>query len=111
GEQLVTPLCTPRTVADRDPGEEATQVKVSVVQTCKSVSYDTTSLQTVATAILMNSSQLNHYKQVGTTELTVTKAITDGRSAHLTISVSGSWVYSFSKQELTRFKHMIAGKS
>jgi hypothetical protein len=110
GENIVTPLCTPRTLADRDPGEEATQVKVSVVETCKSVSYDTTSLQTVATTLLVSSQKLDHFKQVGTTELTITKAATDGRSARLTVSITGSWVYSFSSTELTHFKKIIAGQ-
>jgi hypothetical protein len=110
-ESLIPPLCTPKTIASKNPGEEATQVHVTVVQTCKSVAYKSASLQSVATSLLIASQKLDHFEQVGTIELTVTNAGTDGRSAHISASITGTWVYTFSSPEVTRLKHIIAGKS
>jgi hypothetical protein len=111
GEQLVTPLCSPRTQGSAEPGAEGVNVTVSVTQTCSSVAYQTSSLNLVATSTLAHSLNLANYEQVGTVQVTVNGSTYQNHTATLKGSVSGVWVYRFTKQELTRLTHHIAGES
>ncbi len=52
GEALVTPPCTPTITTDHQIGNEATQVKVTVSETCSGVAYNTQELETKATQLL-----------------------------------------------------------
>jgi hypothetical protein len=68
GEQLVTPLCSPRTQESAEPGTAAADVTVSVTQTCDTVAYMQDSLQEVATSTLAQSVNLADYQQSGTVQ-------------------------------------------
>jgi hypothetical protein len=111
GEQLVTPLCTPHTTSSQDPGAEAVAVTVSVTQTCTSVAYQTASLNLVATRILSQRTTLAKYEQVGTTQVTVNGSTYANQTVTLKVSVSGIWVYRFTKAKLEQLTHQIAGES
>ncbi len=111
GESIVTPLCTPRTTSSLEPGSEAASVTVSVTQTCNAVAYQTSSLNQTATSILAHAEHLSNYQQVGTVQVTVNGSTYTKQSAQLKVSLTGTWVYSFSPRELTHLKNEIAGMS
>lgn len=111
GEQIVTPLCNPRTTSNKNEGAQAASVIVSVTQTCSSVAYLTDSLNLVATRTLAQSSNLTEYQQVGTTQVTVNGSTYEQRTATLHVSLSGVWVYRFTQGELTQLTRHIAGES
>jgi hypothetical protein len=110
GEQLVTPLCTPRTTSSQDPGAEGASVTVSVTQTCTSVAYALTSLQQVATSTLAQMTN-PHYQQEGAVQVTVNGSTYADQTALLNVSLSGAWVYHFTQAQLVQFAHHIAGES
>jgi len=111
GEQFVTPLCTPHTATSQEPGAEAPSVTVSVTQTCQALAYALDSLQRVSTALLSHAQNLTSYQQVGTVQVTVHTETYDQQTARLHVTLTGTWVYSFSQRALTRLKHLLAGVS
>lgn len=111
GEQLVTPLCSPRTQESVQPGTVSASVTVSVTQTCTSVAYTQDSLQQVATSTLAHVIILATYEQVGTTQVTVNGSTYANHTATLKVSLSGVWVYRFTKTQLAQLTHHIAGES
>jgi hypothetical protein len=110
GEQLVTPLCSSRTVSSEEAGTAAVSVTVSVTETCSSVAYLTDSLNQVATNTLAGSGNLASFAQAGTTQVTVNGSAYARGTAFLKVSLSGIWVYHFTREQLTRLKTLIAGK-
>ena len=110
GEQLVTPLCSPRTMSSEEAGMAAASVTVSVTETCSSVAYLTDSLNQVATNTLAGSGNLANFEQAGTTQVTVNGSAYARFTAFLKVSLSGIWIYRFTQRELTRLKTLIAGK-
>jgi hypothetical protein len=111
GEQLVTPLCTPRTTSSQDAGTESASVTISVTQSCKALAYSLDSLEQIATSTLARMATLAHFAEVGTTQVTVNGSTYQQHTATLKVSLSGVWVYHFSTEQLTHFKTLIAGKS
>jgi len=111
GEQIVTPLCNPRTTSSQDAGAASASVTVTVTQHCYSVAYLTNSLNQVATQTLAQSSPLPNYEQVGTTQVTVNSATYEKQTAAVHVSLSGIWVYRFTQAQLTQLIRHLAGKS
>jgi hypothetical protein len=111
GEALVTPLCSPRTVSSGEAGAAVDSVTVSVTETCQSVAYLTDSLGQVATNALAGSGNLAGFAQAGATQVTVNGSACAGHAAFLKVSLSGTWLYRFTRSDLTRLKALIAGKS
>lgn len=92
------------------PGSEGTSVTVSVTQTCTSVAYTLSSLQEVATSTLAHMATPN-YQEAGTVEVIVNGSIYAHQTALLHVSLSGVWIYHFTKAQLTQLTRQIAGKS
>lgn len=111
GEHLVMPVCSPSIQQSVRPGAIGTQVTVSVTQNCTSVAYTLASLQQVATSTLARSLPLAQYEQVDTTQVTVNGSTYANHSAMLNVSLSGVWVYRFTKEQLAVLTHQIVGKS
>jgi hypothetical protein len=111
GEQLVTPLCTPRTTSSQDAGAVAASITVSVTQNCSSVAYRTDSLNLVATSTLARQSDLVNFQQVGSTQVTVNGSTYEKHTATLHVSLSGVWVYRFTQAQLAQLTQSIAGES
>ncbi len=111
GEQLVTPLCSPRTHSSTEAGSEGARVTVSVTQTCRSVAYLTDSLNQVATSTLTRSANLTRYEQAGTTQVTVNGSTYTNQTARLTVSLSGTWIYRFTQAHITQLTRHLAGES
>ncbi len=111
GEQLVTPLCTPRTISSQDAGAAAASVTVSVTEQCASVAYLADSLNQVATSTLARQSDLDNFQQVGSTQVTVNGSTYGEHTATLHVTLSGIWVYRFTQAQLTQLTRSIAGES
>jgi hypothetical protein len=111
GEQVVTPLCSPRTQESAEPGAAAADVTVSVTQTCSSIAYLTDSLNQVATSILAHMATLSNFEEVGTTQVTVNGSTYTNHTATLKVSVSGVWVYRFTQAQEAALTRHIAGES
>jgi len=114
-ETLITPLpCQQSVTADHHPGEEATQVQITVSETCTGAVYQTQAYQDVitqietqqATAQLGNGYILAHAVQSSTVQAT----INDHQQIALTVKIAGTWVYQFSQDEQQRITTLIAGR-
>ena len=112
-EALVTLSCPITTTASNQPGQEATQVKVTVSETCSSIAYDTQTLETKVTALLTAQAIKKlgaGYSILENPQITVTQATTAKRVMLSFTSVS-RWVYALNSQEQNHIKKIIAGKT
>jgi hypothetical protein len=109
-ETLISPpMCESHTSTDHQTGDKATQVQVSVSETCMGLTYDTKAMQ----AKVSRAQTMNHYHLLGNPR-TVIQNITAGKEpGTYTLSVQGTaiWVYQFSQRELETLAGRIAGKS
>ena len=109
--------CTPLVSSDHSIGTEATQVQVTVSETCTAAAYNSKSLEEKATALLTNreiKSLGPGYSLFGTVKVTVLTASVSSTShplVFLSFQAHGTWVYglSFKAQEL--IKKEIEGKT
>jgi hypothetical protein len=114
GEALVTPPCTPKITADHQIGQEATQVNVTVSETCSGVAYNTQELQTKATQLLTTQAIKKlgtGYSVLGDVQVTTNAATVTASHPTIAFSCNGVWVYALSNQEQASIKKMIAGKT
>jgi Baseplate J-like protein len=115
-EQLYILPCTPTVLSDHLPGEEATQVHVTVSETCSAVSYDKDTLQAQATAFLSTQAATRlgtGYSLVGDVQVTVKQATVTPQNTPVVFSFNalGTWVYAVNSAEQQRIKSLIAGKT
>jgi len=113
-EALVTPTCTTTTTADHQPGEEATQVKVTVSETCSAVAYDQDALQAKVTDLLNRQAEKKlgaGYSLLGYPTITITQASSQNSKAVLSFSSQSTWVYALSSTEQQHIKNSIVGKT
>jgi hypothetical protein len=116
-EQLQLLPCTPTVTSDHPIGAEATQVKVSVSETCSAVAYNTQLLESKATDFL--SHQAIHivgagYSLLGDAKVTVTQATiptTHIKPVILSFHAQGMWIYGLTHSAQQQIKRMIAGKT
>ncbi len=113
GEALTSHHCSQTTTADHQAGEEASQVKVTVSETCSSIAYDTQALETKVTALLTAQA----IKKLGTgysilesPQITVTQA-TAAKQVMLSFTSVSRWIYALNSQEQNHMKKIIAGKT
>jgi hypothetical protein len=103
-------------MSDHLPGEEATQVHVTVSETCSAVSYDKDTLQAQATAFLSTQAATRlgtGYSLVGDVQVTVKQATVTQHNTPVVLSFNalGTWVYAVKSAEQQRIKSLIAGKT
>lgn len=116
-EQLQLLPCSPTIASDHPIGAEATQVKVTVSQTCSAVAYNSQELQTKATTFLATQAQQKSgagYSLLGEVQVHVTQASISHTShplVFLSFKASGTWIYGLSATAQERMKNLIAGKS
>lgn len=115
-EALITPLmCTQKVTPDHEVGAEATQVTVTIEETCTGTTYSTQALTTLTTQQATQDAK----QRLGTGYITTTgiqsRIVKATPSTHhmLTLQVESSslWAYPFSQQQQERLKAMIAGMS
>ncbi len=112
-ETLVTPLsCTSNVTPDHQPGEEATQVHVTINETCTGTTYNTQAGTTLLTTLATKDAT----KRLGTGYITtgihttqVTPSNQNGRE--LQIKSVSVWAYPFTQEQQRSIKAMIAGMS
>ena len=115
-ETLVTPLpCQESVTSDRRPGEEATQVQVTVSETCSGVAYDTQAYQDAITQVMNQQAakQLGEgYTLIGLVQSTITQVATDQQQQiTLHVTLAGTYDYQLSQEQQQMIKAEIAGKS
>ncbi|MGZ3627655.1 MAG: baseplate J/gp47 family protein [Ktedonobacteraceae bacterium] len=116
-EQLSILACSPTVASDRQPGDEATQVRVTVSESCSAVAYNSQDLETQATAVL----SARAVQKVGTgcslfgaVHVSVQRASVRPSTpplASLSFTARGTWVYGISSAAQERIRNLIAGKT
>lgn len=111
GEAFITPTCTPSMSSDHQPGQEATQVHVTVSETCNAVAYDKNALLAKTTALLSSQAMTElgrEYSLRGTVHITSIQAT--GNNA-LAFTCQGTWVYALADAVQAHIKSLITGKT
>jgi VCBS repeat-containing protein len=121
GETLVTPVpCTPKVSANHAVGEEATQLRVRLDETCTGQTYDTQTVQTLLTQALTHEAAKqggSGYTLTGAVQVTsVTLSPVKDHHQHegtlvLQVRGTGTWAYQFSDAQLRQMAQLIAGKN
>src|SRR5579864_3072562 len=110
-EQSESLSCHPTISADHHPGDEASQVQVTVSETCTIVAYNSQEL--TARAMQQLSAQAGKqfgtaFTLYGTIQVSVTKIAAEKPNTIILTFVSmGTWVYGVNQQ---RIISLIAGK-
>jgi Baseplate J-like protein len=116
-EQLQLLPCTPTVSSNHQPGDEATQVKVTVSETCSAVAYNNQALAAKAATFLATKARHKAgagYSLFGTVHINVTQASVTNTTkplVFLSFKASGTWIYALSQQSQQQIKHRIAGKT
>lgn len=107
--------CHPTVVSNHQIGQEATQVTVTVSETCSAVAYSSQEVATQATSLLSTQPQQHvgtGYSLLGPVHISVQQAtVTRSAAVMLSFSASGTWVYGLSKPAQARITHLLAGKT
>jgi hypothetical protein len=114
GEVMIAPICTPTVRSDRQPGDRATKVTVSVSETCKAAAYKTNELQTDATTLLTSQALKTlgaSYSLTSHVQVTIKQATITGAHINLVFSSQGIYSYRLSTKAQERIKKLIAGKT
>lgn len=114
-ETLIMPLpCQQSVTTDHHPGDETTQVHMSVSETCTGAVYQTQAYQDAVTQIETQqaTAQLgNGYMLTDTVQSSIVQAtIKDQQQIVLTVKIAGTWMYQFPQDEQQRITALIAGK-
>lgn len=115
-ETLVTPLpCQESVTSDHHPGDEASQVHVTVSETCTGIVYNTLAYQDDITQVLNRQAgtQLSEgYTLIGQVQSSITQVSTN-KQQHTTLHVTlaGTYAYQLSQEQQQAIKASIAGKS
>lgn len=114
-EQVDILPCRPTVTSDHQIGQEATQVTVTVSETCRAVAYNSQELAEKATAFLSTQAQQylgTAYSLFGTAHVSVQAAtVTRSSAVILSFSASGTWAYGLSKPAQEQITHLLAGKT
>ncbi len=117
GEALVNPDCTPTVTSDHQIGDEATQVQVTVSQTCSALAYNKDALHKEAETLLTKTARNSlgaHFVLFGGVQVTILHATTTNITQGLTtlaLRIQGTWIYQITQSEQEQIKHVVAGKS
>jgi hypothetical protein len=112
GEAMQPFPCTPTLSADRHIGQEATEVKVTVSETCSAAAYNTDALVSKATDLLTHQAtqQLGTgYSLISTVQVTITQVTVTHALPTFIVSCQGTWVYAISHKEQQHILHLIQG--
>jgi hypothetical protein len=112
-ESFATPSCSTSTTSDHQVGQEASQAKVTVSETCSAVAYNAQKLMDTVTQLLTTQAATklgNGYGLLEPPQITVTQA-TPGKQVTLAFTSVSTWVYGISSDQQRRIKASIAGKN
>ncbi len=115
GEALQQLPCTPAVTADHHPGDETTQVKVTVSETCSAIAYNTQQLAIRVTQLLTHQALRRlgtGYSLIPTVQVTVTQGtLRQQKTATITFIAQGTWVYAIDNIKQQHIKTLITGKT
>lgn len=114
GEALTSQHCTKTTTTDHQAGDEATQVKVTVSETCSGVAYNQATLQAKMTQLLSSQATKKFgtgYSMLDTPQVNVTQARIHENKVVLSFNAQSAWIYALSNTEQQSIKKLIAGKN
>jgi hypothetical protein len=111
-ETLVTPLpCQQSVKPDHQPGEEATQVQITVSEMCTGTTYSTQAYQNRIMQIA-NQQAGDGYTPIGQVQSTIIQATTQGHNRmQLHVMIAQTYAYQVSQEQQQHLKTLIAGKS
>jgi hypothetical protein len=113
-EQLFILPCSPTVTPNRNVGDEAIQVKVTVSETCTAAAYNSNDLTMRATQLLTTQAYKklgSDYSLFGTANVYTVQATTTPNLVFLSFKATGIWVYGLSAKAQESIKSLIAGKS
>jgi hypothetical protein len=115
-EQLFLLPCTPATASDRQAGDEATSVTVTVSETCSAAVYNRAALSRKAQQLLSHLAANkggSHYRLFGQAHVTITQVTASQQNnlVVLSITAQGTFVSVLSTPELEHLKKLITGKT
>ena len=115
GQELQSMPCTPATTADHAPGEEATHITVTVLETCTAVAYDMQQLHVRAAQLLVTQAAQafgTGYRLSGDAHVTVTRATATPATSvvALAFTCQGTYAYTLTEQAQQHIKTLLAGK-
>ncbi len=116
-ETLVAPvLCRSRVAPDHQAGSEATQVSVTVSETCTGQVYTTSALHALLMQTITQQAARElgkSYSLVGDFQTSISQATINTRqgTAILQVKAISAWVYQFSQAQQQQIKLAIRGKS
>jgi hypothetical protein len=114
GETLTPNLCSQNVSPDRNVGDEATNVTVTVTESCIAAAYITTDLHAkVQQALAQQARQTIGTGYLLLSYVPISPIKTSVQQGRLVIggTFQGSMVYHFSSQDLTILRQQLAGKS
>lgn len=112
-QQLQTLPCTPAITADHVLGAEATQVTVTVSETCSAIAYNAQELNAQATKLLTTQATKTvgtGYMLYGNAHVSVTQATTQKTAVLLSFTCQGTYMYQLNEAWQKRLKTLIAGE-
>jgi len=112
-ETLITPLsCTSNVTPDHQPGEEATQVHITINETCTGTTYNTQAGTTLLTTLATKDATKRLGTGYITTGIHMTQATPSNQSGReLQVKSVSLWAYPFTQEQQSSIKAMIAGMS
>jgi hypothetical protein len=114
GEALTSQHCTQTVSADHQPGQEATQVKVTVSEACSGIAYNEQELTSDVTKLLTAQATRKFgtgYSMLDTPQVDITQAAVQSTNVMLSFKAQSTWIYALSPQQQHAMKQLIAGKS
>jgi hypothetical protein len=110
-ETLITPLsCQQSSKPDHKPGDEATQVQITVSETCTGTTYNTQAYQSYIIQIA-NQQAGDGYIPVGQIQSTIQAIHQEHNRTELHINIAQTYAYQVSQQQQQDIKALVAGKS
>ena len=113
GEALSILPCSPQITTDHQPGDEASTVHVTVLETCQGYAYNKAAFLAQAATILSRRvvKELGSgYTRIGNVQVTQTSTRVTKNILTIAFSSQGMWGYALSKQTQQRIKQLLTGK-
>lgn len=113
-EALITPSCTIIITSNHQSGDEATQVKVTVSETCSAVAYNSQQVESSVTKLLTAQAEKKlgaGYSLLGEPQVHITKATAQNTKVVLSYQSQSTWIYALSNIQQKVIKKLIAGKN
>lgn len=116
GEELQSLPCNPSVTSDHAVGQEATEVKVTMSETCSGIAYNNQELTNKVTQLLTGQAVKklgSGYSMLESPQVSIIQAAVSHipPTVSLSFQAQSAWVYAVSESEQKHIKNIIAGKS